>query len=127
MKNRRLFDNKAAGGRALVPLHILLRGPHHAAALGRAHAACCAAVGAARALAHLDKHQGAIRGTHNGIYFAAATARSFVIALQQNQPLPLQPGHRCGFCRVAALLAAGRRGACGRCKLLAYALKESQA
>ncbi len=62
-----------------------------------------AAVLGTRALTNLDKHSGAIVGTHDQVDFSATAPGRPIIALQQVQPVLLQIQQRRVFSRSAGL------------------------
>lgn len=74
-----------------------------------AYAGCRAAMVAAAALSHLDKHQRAVGIAQDEVNFSAATPGRPIIARYQLQTFVLQKTQRLRFCRIPDLLGGGAR------------------
>jgi hypothetical protein len=59
------------------------------------------------ALAHLDKHRGAIRRAHDQVYFSTTAPGRPIIALKKAQISPLQIVQRRIFSRITNLFGGG--------------------
>lgn len=86
----------------------MARRKHDPALLEAADAGGGAAKGATGAPAHLDEHQRAIAIAHHQVDFAAAAARSPIIARYEPQAGRLQVGERAVFGGIAGLLGGDR-------------------
>jgi len=83
----------------------MTRCKNNATLLGDADAGRRPAVAGVAALAHLDKHRGAIGRSHDQVDFAAAAPGRPIITLQQAQTCLLQMAQRGLFGRIACLFA----------------------
>ncbi len=93
--------------RQLAQAHqIVTRRKDNASLFDHTDARTGAAMLGARALAHLDKHGGAIVGTHDQVDFSTTAPGRPIIALQQVQPVLLQIPQRRVFSRSADLPGA---------------------
>ena len=95
---------KAAGRKAGQALQVMACGKNNSPLLDARDAGAGATVRGAGALAHFDKHQGAVGRAHDEVYLAAAASGRLEIALQQAQAACGQvlSGQRLG--RVTAAL-----------------------